>query len=163
MSAALAKNPSAICLAALDTESVTSQLEQAKEKGIEIVGFDSGVPNAPEGSIAATTATDNREAAKIVAEKFMENEDFAEKLNAASEENPIVIALLAQDVTSSSITLRSEGFIEKMTELAEAVHPGAVEVRGHSLYEAKSENAPKVVILVTVPPTADTSSVKSTA
>lgn len=163
LNAALAKNPSAIGLAALDTESVTSQLEQAKASGIPVIGFDSGVPNAPEGSIAATAATDNKEAAKIVAEKFMENEDFAAKLSAATADSPMVIALLAQDVTSSSITLRSEGFIEKMTELAEAEHPGAVEVRGHSLYEKASENPAEVIISVTVPPAADTSSVKSAA
>ncbi|MCL1796114.1 MAG: substrate-binding domain-containing protein, partial [Clostridia bacterium] len=51
---ALTKNPAAIALAALDTESVTEQLQTAIEKGIPIIGFDSGVPNAPEGAIIPT-------------------------------------------------------------------------------------------------------------
>ena len=46
---AMAKNPSAICLAALDTNSVMDQLNQAIQRKIPIIGFDSGVPNAPEG------------------------------------------------------------------------------------------------------------------
>lgn len=163
LNASLAKNPTAICLAALDTESVTSQLEQAKASGIPVVGFDSGVPDAPEGTIAATAATDNREAAKIVADQFMANADFVAKLEAATEDAPVVIALFAQDVTSSSITLRTEGFIEHMKELAEEVHPGAVAVTGHSLYEEASENPAKVIIEVTVPATADTPTVKSAA
>ena len=163
INASLSKKPAAIALAALDTEAVTSQLEQAKANGIVVVGFDSGVPDAPAGTIAGTASTDNREAAKIAVDKFMENTDFKAKFDAATEENPVVIALLAQDVTSSSITLRSTGFIEKMTEIAEASYPGAVAVKGHSLYEKASTNPPKVIIQVTVPPTADTPAVKSAA
>ena len=44
---AMAKNPSAICLAALDTNSVMDQLNQAIKRKIPIIGFDSGVPHAP--------------------------------------------------------------------------------------------------------------------
>jgi len=39
----MAKNPSAICLAALDTNSVMDQLNQAIQRKIPIIGFDSGV------------------------------------------------------------------------------------------------------------------------
>jgi len=49
LNSAIAKNPKAIALAALDTESVTTQLNDCKSKKIPIIGFDSGVPNAPEG------------------------------------------------------------------------------------------------------------------
>ena len=62
LNAALGKNPDAVCLAALDTESVTAQLLEAKEKGIPVIGFDSGVPNAPEGTIVSTASTDNEKA-----------------------------------------------------------------------------------------------------
>ena len=45
------KNPSAVCLAALSTDAVMEQLQVCLDKKIPVVGFDSGVPNAPEGSI----------------------------------------------------------------------------------------------------------------
>ena len=163
LSTSLSRKPAAIGLAALDTEAVTAQLQQALEDGIPVIGFDSGVPNAPEGSVWATAATDNREAAKVVADKFMENEDFTAKLAEATADDPVVIALLAQDVTSSSITLRTEGFLEHMKELAEETHPGAVAIQGNSLYAEDSENPAEVIIQVTVPPTSDTADVKSAA
>ncbi|HTX72864.1 MAG TPA: substrate-binding domain-containing protein, partial [Rectinemataceae bacterium] len=65
----MAKNPSAICLAALDTNSVMDQLNQAIQKKIPIIGFDSGVPNAPKGAIYATAATNSYNAAGIAADK----------------------------------------------------------------------------------------------
>ena len=59
----LVKEPDALCLAALSTESVLTQLEQCAANGIPVVGFDSGVPDAPEGSIVATASTNNQNAA----------------------------------------------------------------------------------------------------
>ena len=56
---ALNANPSAIGLAALDTNSVMDLLQTAVDSGIPIVGFDSGVPGAPEGAIVANCSTDN--------------------------------------------------------------------------------------------------------
>ena len=55
---AMAKKPVAIALAALNTTSVIDQLEQTKKAGIPVIGFDSGVPNAPKGSIYANASTD---------------------------------------------------------------------------------------------------------
>ena len=43
LQAALAKNPQAICLAALDSKAATPYLEQADAAGIPVIGFDSGV------------------------------------------------------------------------------------------------------------------------
>ena len=57
--AALAKNPAAICLAALDTKAVIPLLEEAKAKGIPVIGFDSGV----DSDIPVTTATTDNVAA----------------------------------------------------------------------------------------------------
>lgn len=53
LTSALNANPTAIGLAALDTNSVMDLLQQAMDSNIPVVGFDSGVPNAPEGSIVA--------------------------------------------------------------------------------------------------------------
>ena len=51
LDSALAKKPVAIALAALSTESVTDQLNKALAAKIPVIGFDSGVPNAPAGSV----------------------------------------------------------------------------------------------------------------
>ena len=56
---AINKNPKAIALAALDTEAELDAIKQAQSKNIPIIGFDSGVPGAPEGAIKATASTDN--------------------------------------------------------------------------------------------------------
>ena len=66
----MAKNPSAIALAALDTNSVMDQLNQAIQRKIPIIGFDSGVPNAPKGAIYATAATNSYAAAGLAADKM---------------------------------------------------------------------------------------------
>ena len=51
---AVNKKPAAIAYAALDTKASIDLLKQAKDDKIPVVGFDSGVPNAPEGTIQAT-------------------------------------------------------------------------------------------------------------
>ena len=62
---ALAKKPVAIALAALSTESVTDQLNKALAAKIPVIGFDSGVPNAPAGSVYANASTDNKAAGAL--------------------------------------------------------------------------------------------------
>jgi ribose transport system substrate-binding protein len=163
LNAALSKNPSAIALAALDTESVVSQLNQAKEAGIPVVGFDSGVPDAPEGTIVATASTDNKAAAALAAEKMMENADFKAAVEAATVDAPITIGVASQDATSTSVTYRTEGFIAKMKELVEAIHPGGVEVTGHSLYEEPATGDVVVTIQASIPPTTNDSDLKNAA
>lgn len=116
LNAELAKNPNAICLAALNTEAVLSQLKEAQDKGIPVVGFDSGVPNAPEGQIAANASTDNENAGALAAEKMFEA--IKDKIDAATADSPVVVAVLSQDATSASVTGRTKGFAEKMLELA---------------------------------------------
>ena len=69
---AMAKNPVAIALAALNTSSVIDQLQETKAKGIPVIGFDSGVPEAPAGSIWANASTDNFNAAGSAAKKMFE-------------------------------------------------------------------------------------------
>ncbi len=163
LNAALAKNPNAICLAALDTESVASQLDQAMTAGIPIIGFDSGVPDAPAGAIAATASTDNEAAAALAADEMMKDETFAAKLKAATPDAPVTIAVLSRDATSASIIGRTTGFINGFKAAAEALFPDAVSVEGHDMYKMESASPAAVKILVQVPPTPDAADMKNGA
>jgi len=163
INAALAQNPSAIALAALDTSAVMGQLEDAQSKNIPIIGFDSGVPDAPEGAIAATASTDNEAAAAIAAEKMMADPEFKGKIDAATADKPIVIAVLSQDATSASIIGRTKGFLDAFKAAVEAIHPGAVEITGHEAYAAPATEKAAVNILVQVPPTPDAADMKNGA
>lgn len=62
-------NPPAIGLAALDTEACLDTIKEIQKAGIPIVGFDSGVPGAPEGAIVANAATDNYKAGELAADE----------------------------------------------------------------------------------------------
>jgi ribose transport system substrate-binding protein len=126
--AELAKNPAAMALAALDTSSVLSQLADAQSRGIPIIGFDSGVPQAPAGQIAANAKTDSIAAAALGADylfKALENQ-----ISAATSDSPVVIAVFSQDVTSGSISERTKGFAERMANLAEGVNSNGVAISG---------------------------------
>ena len=57
LNSAINQKPDAIAFAALDTEASLDAIKQAQEAGIPIIGFDSGVPGAPEGAILANAAT----------------------------------------------------------------------------------------------------------
>ncbi len=113
----LAKKPDAICIAAQDADAVLPMLAQAELKNIPVIAFDSGIPDAGDGQIAALAATDNRAAAAVAAEKLYES--ARDKVLAATESNPAVFTVLAQDYTSGSLIDRSDGFAEKLAELAE--------------------------------------------
>ncbi len=116
LQAALDANPSAIGLAALDTSAVYDLLEQAAEAGIPVIGFDSGVPDAPEGSVYANCSTDNYAAGELAAE--MVYEAIADRI--ANADGSVRIGVVAQDATSESVVNRGLGFIDKMAELVEA-------------------------------------------
>ncbi|WP_302760433.1 substrate-binding domain-containing protein [Christensenella hongkongensis] len=161
LNSALSKNPSAICLAALATDSVTSQLADAQAAGIPIIGFDSGVPDAPAGQVAATAATDNAAAAGIAAEEMMKDAAFMEKVKAATADKPVRVAVLSQDATSTSVTQRTQGFIDTFKAAAEEIFPDQVSVEGHDLYAAKSAKDPAVIISVHIAPTTDAADLKN--
>ena len=139
----MAKNPKAIALAALSTDAVMAELQECVEKGIPVIGFDSGVPGAPEGAIKATASTNNENAAAIAAEKMMEQEGFADMLKAATAENPVVIAVISQEAVSVSIVGRTTGFVNKMVELASEYN--TVSVTGHDLWKNEVEGAGVIV------------------
>lgn len=160
LNAEMQKNPAAIALAALSTESVMAQLQECIDKGIPVIGFDSGVPNAPEGAIYATACTNNKNAAALAAEKMLEQEGFADALTAATPDNPIVIGVLSQDATSDSVTSRTTGFVEKMAELAGAYN--TVSVTGHEIWNNEVEGA-GVIIKVEIAATPEVTDVTNAA
>ena len=139
----MAKNPKAIALAALSTDAVMAELQECIEKGIPVIGFDSGVPGAPEGASKATASTNNENAAALAAEKMMEQEGFADMLKAATAENPVVIAVISQEAVSGSIVGRTTGFVNKMVELASEYN--TVSVTGHDLWKNEVEGAGVIV------------------
>jgi ribose transport system substrate-binding protein len=164
---AMAKDPAAIALAALDTESVMDQLREARREEIPIIGFDSGVPNAPEGSIYANASTDNYAAAGIAAERMFE--DIASDFDMVSRDNPITVVVLSQDATSTSVTRRGFGFRDRLVELVVEETPlgrGDIRVQGNPAYvadDSPQSNNPAVIIDMVVPASPRTQDVTSSA
>lgn len=95
---ALTKNPSALCIAALDSKAVIPLLQQAQNKKIPIIGFDSGVDS---DIPVSTVSTDNSVAAGAAADKI------AEKIGQSGE-----VALVVHDQTSQTGTSRRDGFLD---------------------------------------------------
>jgi ribose transport system substrate-binding protein len=100
--AALAKNPSALCLAALDSKALIPLLEQAKAANIPVIGFDSGVDS---DIPLATASTDNIAAAGKAAEMM------AELIGGEGE-----VAVIVHDQTSRTGIDRRDGFLKTMEE-----------------------------------------------
>ena len=146
MNSAIAAKPAAIGLAALSTETLLDPIAQAQAAGIPIIGFDSGVPGAPEGSILANAATNNYNAGAVAAVEVYAL--IADKIAAA--EGTVRIGVIAQDNVSESVTLRGLGFIDKMAELC-----GEVALEGDTFYcntaKVASVAGAKVVIETLVP------------
>jgi len=158
----LAKNPKAICLAALDTNAVASQLKDAYDKGIPIIGFDSRIPNAPTGQVAATAATNNINAAAIGAEHMYPV--IKDKIAAATVASPVVISVFSQDATSASVTGRTQGFAEKMYDLVKADYATlAVAITGDYATINKGDANPAVIIKTTVGATPDLTDMTNSA
>ena len=142
---AINKNPKAIALAALDTEAELDAIKQAQSKNIPIIGFDSGVPGAPEGAIKATASTDNHAAGGNAAEHMF---PLIEK---KIGDTPVRIGVVSQEANSLSITQRTSGFIDKMVELIEKKGV-KVAVVGHDKFKNNvAESGAKVIIEVRVP------------
>ena len=156
VNAVLAKNPAALALAALDTESLNEQLNTCLEKNIPVIGFDSGVPNAPAGSIVSTASTDNEAAGALAAETMFGIDEIAAAVNGATAGKPVVISVISQDATSASITGRTTGFVNKMFELCDAAQPGLVAVTGHDTWK-KASGSGDVAIEILVSIAASTS------
>jgi len=162
----MAKNPAAIALAALDTNSVMDQLNQAIQRKIPIIGFDSGVPNAPKGAIYATAATNSYNAAGVGADKMFAA--IKDKIAAASDANPVTIVDFNQDATSQSITDRGKGFRDELIKLitTSTSHTKAdIRVQGNPAFIASDTptTGKAIIIDVQVPASAKTTDVTNTA
>lgn len=151
--AAIAKNPDGIALAACDTNSVLSSLQKALDAGIPVVCFDTGIEDAPAGSVAATVATDNVAAGACAAENMYPV--IKEVLAAATADEKVRIGEVNQDATALNIQQRGLGFIDKMIELC-AADGIKVAVEGNEFYVNEVQGAAalaeaSVVIEVAVP------------
>lgn len=142
---ALNNNPPAIGLAALDTEACLEGIAKAQEAGIPIIGFDSGVPGAPEGAIVANASTDNYAAGELAGEETYK----LIKDTIAAATSPVRIGVMNQDATSESITGRGSGFVDKIKALIEA-DGKTVSIEGHDRWADKVDGA-DVIIDVAVP------------
>jgi ribose transport system substrate-binding protein len=150
LTSAINSSPDAIALAALDTESCLDAINTAQEAGIPIIGFDSGVPDAPEGAIYANASTDNYAAGELAAEKTYE----AIKDRIANAEGTVRIGVMGQDAVSESVVNRGLGFIDKIAELAIA-DGYTVKLEGNDRYvndaNVESDDDGKVIIETLVP------------
>ncbi|WGS48390.1 ABC transporter substrate-binding protein [Paraburkholderia sp. D15] len=105
LSAALAKKPQALGIAALDSKAAIPLLRRAQAAKIPVIAFDSGV----DSDIPLTTcATDNLAAAGLAADKM------AEAIGNAGE-----VGLVVHDQTSRTGIDRRDGFLNEM----KAKHP----------------------------------------
>lgn len=150
---AIQKKPDGIGLAACDTNSVLDSLQKALEAGIPVVCFDTGVDEAPEGSVYATVATDNVAAGAVAAENMFPV--IEEKVKAATTDKKVRIGEVNQDATALNIQQRGQGFIDKMLELCTDAGK-KVAVVGNEFYVnategAVAESEAEVIIEVGVP------------
>jgi ribose transport system substrate-binding protein len=97
---ALDKHPAALCFAALDSKAATPYMQKAKDAGIPVVGFDSGV----DSPIPVTTvATDNIAAAGAAAD------EMAKAIGGSGE-----VAIVVHDQTSQTGITRRDGFVNQI-------------------------------------------------
>ena len=149
---AIASNPKGLGLAACDTSSVLDALNECVSKDIPVVTFDTGIADAPEGSIACEVCTDNAQAGSVAAENMYN----AIKDVVANAEGQVIIGEVNQDATAQNIQQRGGGFIDKMIELLQA-DGKTVAVAGNEFYVNAAKNADAteadadVVIQVAVP------------
>ena len=149
---AIASNPVGLGLAACDTSSVTDALKTCAEKGIPVVTFDTGIADAPEGSVVCEVCTDNTQAGSVAAENMYNSIKDVVK----DAEGQVVIGEVNQDATAQNIQQRGTGFINKMIELLQA-DGKTVAVSGNEFYVNAAEGADAdakdadVVIQVAVP------------
>ena len=152
LDAAIEAAPAGIGLAACDTKSVLDSLAVAAEKGIPVVCFDTGVENAPEGSVYATVATDNVAAGACAATNMFPV--IEAKIAAATADAPVRIGEVNQDATALNIQQRGLGFINEMIKLCNAAGK-KVKVEGNEFYVNAAEGAvadgAEVIIEVGVP------------
>ena len=151
LNSAINNAPNGIGLAACDQSAVLDSLQAAMDAGIPVVCFDSGVPDAPAGSVVSTVATDNYSAGATAATNL-----YPALKDQIGQGAPVRIGEVNQEATSNSIISRGLGFIDKFAELA-AADGFKVAVIGNEKYvnDCKAEKAAEadadIIIEVAVP------------
>ena len=116
ISAAIAKKPAAIAIAAIDSQATVPLLRQAERAGIPVLAFDSGVAS----DIPLTNAsTDNLASAALAADKL------AELIGGAGK-----VAVVSFDQTSQTGIERRDGFVDQMESAHSDVDIVAIEYGG---------------------------------
>ena len=96
---AIAANPVGLGLAACDTSSVQEALQTCADKGIPVVTFDTGIADAPEGSVVCEVCTDNNQAGSVAAENMYP----AIKDVIANADGQVIVGEVNQDATALNI------------------------------------------------------------
>lgn len=152
LNSAVNAKPAAIGLASLDTKAALDAITAAQSANIPIIGFDSGVPAAPEGAVFANASTDNYKAGAVAADGMYEGI----KDRIASASGAVRIGVVNQDATSESICNRGLGFIDEMiTKLTADGKTVAVVGNDYYVQNVKGsvvdEKSANVIIEVRVP------------
>ncbi len=152
LNSAVNAKPAAIGLASLDTKAALDAITAAQSSNIPIIGFDSGVPAAPEGAVFANASTDNYKAGTVAADGMYEGI----KDRIASASGAVRIGVVNQDATSESICNRGLGFIDEMiTKLTADGKTVAVVGNNYYVQNVKGsvvdEKSANVIIEVRVP------------
>ena len=148
---AIAAKPAGLGLAACDTSSVLDALQECADKGIPVVTFDTGIADAPEGSVVCEVCTDNTQAGSVAAENMYNSiKDVI-----ANADGQVIIGEVNQDATALNIQERGLGFIDEMIKLCTA-DGKKVAVVGNEFYvnncsDKGDEKTAEVIIEVGVP------------
>lgn len=140
-----------IGLAALDPDSVSSALTDAMNAGIPVVGWDSGIPGAPDGSVVANVATDNYAAAGEAATELYNK--ISSRIGTGEQ---VRVGVLSATSVANGHIDRGLGFIDKFAELAAAdgktiCVTGNEKFVGDAKAEVVDEQSADCVIEVRVP------------
>ncbi len=127
---ALAKNPDALGFAALDSRAAAPLLQQAQDKDIPVIAFDSGV----DSDIPLTTAATDNKAAAAEAAKHM-----AKLIGGKGK-----VGMVVHDQTSQSGIQRRDGFKEWMKKNAPGITLLPVQYGGGD--QTKSADITKSII-----------------
>ena len=131
---------------------IRDSLQTCVDKGIPVVTFDTGIADAPEGSVVCEVCTDNAQAGAVAAENMYNSIKDVVK----DADGQVVIGEVNQDATAQNIQQRGTGFIDKMIELLQA-DGKTVAVAGNEFYVNNATGADgteadaDVVIQVAVP------------
>lgn len=116
ISAAISKKPTALGIAAIDSQATVPLLKRAQKDGIPVIAFDSGVAS----DIPLTTAsTDNLASAALAADKM------AELIGGAGK-----VAIVSFDQTSQTGIERRDGFVDQIKAAHGDVEIVAIEYGG---------------------------------